>query len=44
MKETYEAPVLELKSLIPEKDLALIENGGLQDSITASDTDIEILL
>ena len=44
MKEIYEAPVLELKSLLPEKDLALIDEGGQQDSTNVSDTDIEILL
>lgn len=44
MKEIYESPELELKKLLPEKKIALIEDGGLQDDTIVSDSDIEIPL
>jgi hypothetical protein len=43
-KEIYEAPELELKKLIPEKNLALLEVGGKQEDTFVSDSDIELPL
>jgi len=44
MKEIYESPELELKKLIPEKNLALIEEDGEQEDTIVSDSDIELPL
>ena len=44
MKEIYESPELEMKKLIPEKNLALIEEGGEQEGTFVSDSDIELPL
>ena len=44
MKEIYKSPELELKKLLPEKKITLIEDEGLQDDTVISGSDIEVPL
>lgn len=44
MKEIYETPELELKKFIPEKEIAMQPNDGLDKEIHVSDSDVELPL